>query len=117
MKLNKVLKTLIISLEPYDPERVYIFGSWARGEEDDISDIDVVVIKETGKAFFERLTDIVPYLSGINRGIDILIYTPQEFGKMIKEGNVFAEMILEEGVVIYEKKRGRSKEMVSSGQL
>jgi hypothetical protein len=34
-------------------------------------------------------------------GIDILVYTPQEFERMIKEGNAFAEMILEEGKPIY----------------
>jgi len=116
MKFNNIIKNLIDSIEPYNPERIYLFGSWVRNEQDDTSDIDIVLIKETNNSFFERLKEIVPYIAGINRGIDILIYTPQEFKKMLKEGNAFAEMVQEEGVVVYEKKR-RSKKMVSSSSL
>ncbi|MDR4508741.1 MAG: nucleotidyltransferase domain-containing protein [Candidatus Brocadiaceae bacterium] len=113
MRYNNTIKTLIASIEPYGPERIYLFGSWARDEQDDTSDIDIVLIKETNNSFFERLKEIVPYMAGINRAIDILIYTPQEFQKMLEEGNVFAEMIQEEGVIIYEKKRGRGEKVVN----
>ncbi|HAB51473.1 MAG TPA: hypothetical protein DCE80_04735 [Ignavibacteriales bacterium] len=117
MRFNKIIKNLIDSLGPYNPERIYLFGSWVRDEQDDTSDIDIVLIKETNNSFFERLKEVVPYIAGINRGIDILIYTPQEFKKMLKEGNAFAEMVQDEGVIIYEKKRGRGKKMVSSSAL
>lgn len=38
-----------------------------------------------------------------NFTIDILVYTPDEFQKMVSEGNPFLEHVLKEGKVIYEK--------------
>lgn len=34
-------------------------------------------------------------------GVDVLVYTPQEFATMRRDGNAFAEMIAEEGRLIY----------------
>ena len=45
--MKKKVQRLMKSLLHYEPERVYLFGSWARGEEDELSDLDVVVIKKT----------------------------------------------------------------------
>jgi len=41
-----------------------------------------------------------------NFAIDILVYTPDEFQKMVSEGNPFLEHVLKEGKVIYEKSCG-----------
>jgi predicted nucleotidyltransferase len=41
------IQRLLEALERYSPERVYLFGSWARGEADELSDLDVVIIKRT----------------------------------------------------------------------
>ena len=103
-KHNKQLKQLnqiIESLQAYNPEKIYLFGSWARGEGDDLSDVDLVVIKNTKAPFFMRLRDAVKFLPVKIGGIDILVYTPEEFDRMSKQGNAFAEMILEEGQLIY----------------
>ncbi len=51
VKLHKVVE----ALKSYQPERVYVFGAWARGEEDELSDLDLVIIKQTLEPFFERL--------------------------------------------------------------
>ena len=103
-KHNKQLKQInqiIESLRAYNPEKIYLFGSWARGEGDDLSDVDLVVIKKTKSPFFLRLQEAVKFLPIEIGGIDILVYTPEEFHKMSKQGNAFAEMILEEGQLIY----------------
>ena len=36
-------------------------------------------------------------------GVDALVYTPEEFARMLDEGNAFAQMIAEEGWVLYER--------------
>lgn len=36
-------KNLIAALKPYEPEKIYLFGSWARDEQDDVSDIDISI--------------------------------------------------------------------------
>jgi predicted nucleotidyltransferase len=101
--MRKKVRLLIKSLLPYDPERLYLFGSWARGEEDDLSDMDVVVIKETEIPFLDRLREVADLIPADVGGVDILVYTPAEFAAMQQEGNAFAEMILEEARLIYER--------------
>lgn len=97
-----IIARLLESIKGYNPLRVYLFGSYARGESDELSDIDIVVIKETKLNFFDRFTEIVKFLN-VPKSIDALVYTPDEFEKMREEGNAFVEMVLEEGILLYER--------------
>ena len=83
--------------------RAIVFGSYARGDFDRYSDLDMIVIADTEKTFFHRHDDFDAVFEVWPRAIDLLIYTPDEFAQMIREGNPFIERALEEGVVIYEK--------------
>jgi predicted nucleotidyltransferase len=38
-------RKLVSALRAYEPESEYLFGSWARAEADDLSDLDLVLIK------------------------------------------------------------------------
>jgi predicted nucleotidyltransferase len=100
--MQKKIQKLIKSLLPYQPERVFLFGSWARGEEDELSDLDLVVIKQTSAPFWDRLREVARLLPADIGGVDILVYTPDEFTMTQQEGNAFAEMIAEEARLIYD---------------
>lgn len=91
------------ALRPYGAERVYLFGSWARGEQDELSDIDLVVIKATAAPFFERLREVGRLVPADLGGVDVLVYSPEEFAEMLARGNAFAEMVVEEGRLVYER--------------
>ena len=107
--MKKKIRHLIRSLLPYHPERLYLFGSWARGEEDEMSDIDLVVIKQTSTPFMERLREVSSLLPAEIGGVDILVYTPDEFTAMQRNGNAFAEMIAEEALPLYDHDREAKK--------
>jgi predicted nucleotidyltransferase len=96
------LKNKIISIfKPFDPEKIILFGSLARGEGDEVSDIDLIVIYQTDKAFLDRMKEL--YLSwSIAKAVDILAYTPGEFEKMMDESSFVAEAV-REGEVLYER--------------
>jgi predicted nucleotidyltransferase len=96
-RIDKLLEVL----RPYEPERVYLFGSAAREEADELSDLDLVVIKRTSLPFFERLREVAKLLPAGTGGVDVLVYTPEEFLRMQQEGNAFAELIAEEARLIY----------------
>jgi uncharacterized protein len=100
--MQKKIRQLVKYILPYQPDRLYLFGSWARGEEDELSDVDLVIIKQTDTPFLERLREVAHLLPADVGGVDILVYTPDEFTGMEREGNAFAEMILDEGRLIYE---------------
>ena len=99
--MNQRITDIIERLKSFDPEKIYLFGSWARGEQDELSDIDLVMIQKTEAHFFERLREVARVLPLNLGGVDILVYTPREFEKMREAGNVFAALIEEEGQLIY----------------
>jgi len=99
------LRRLVEALTSYRPDRVYLFGSWTTGEADELSDVDLVVIKSTPAPFFERLREINKLLPSDFGAIDILVYTPEEFADMKANGNVFGEMVEAEGVILYDTTR------------
>ena len=74
-----------------------MFGSVARGDADRWSDLDLVVIADTERPFFERFRDF-DGLYDVWPRLDLLIYTPTEFEKMVGEDNPFILRVLEEGV-------------------
>ncbi len=87
----------------YDPDRIILFGSHARGEP--AADIDVVIIKDTADRFLDRLRDVYGRWT-IPVAVDILVYTPSEWARMIDEERGFILRVLREGREIYVRPRG-----------
>lgn len=84
------------------PERIILFGSAAREETDQWSDVDLILVVPTEKRFLDRLEDA--YLRWtLPFAADILVYTPAEFETMIAEENPLICEALAHGVVLYEK--------------
>ncbi len=96
---------VVSGLMAYEPEKIILFGSMARGDADEYSDIDLIVIKDTKQRFVRRLVEITEF-SPLDVGVDVLVYTPKELEAMLAEGNPFIEKALEEGKVLYEKPPG-----------
>lgn len=94
------LDQVVRLLQSYEPERIILFGSRARGDADDHSDYDLLVIKSTHRPFLDRLRDMVPYLVEFGRPAEILVYTPDEFERMCEYG--LGWLIQHEGVILYE---------------
>ncbi|KYK37069.1 MAG: nucleotidyltransferase domain-containing protein [Theionarchaea archaeon] len=86
----------------YNPEKIILFGSLARGDYHELSDIDMVVIKKTRRRFLERIGDVLQ-LNDTEMRLECFVYTPKEFSIMLEEENPFIEEVLKSGVVIYEK--------------
>ena len=85
------------------PRRVLLFGSAARGETDALSDVDVIVVAErVAPRFLDRIAEAYDLLDP-HYGLDILIYTPEEYAAMIAAGNPLVETAEREGRVLYER--------------
>jgi predicted nucleotidyltransferase len=99
------IERVVASIAALGVERVILFGSWARGESDEFSDLDLVVIMRTEKRFLDRLKDV--YLAVMpDFAMDALVYTPEEYARMLDEGNPLIEMVEREGRVVYERPPG-----------
>jgi predicted nucleotidyltransferase len=88
-----------------DVRRALIFGSLARGTQRGRSDIDLIVVMDTPKRFFDRADDLAGIREALpNVSFDLLIYTPGEFADMRERP--FMRRALREGVTIYERGKG-----------
>ena len=80
--------------------KVILFGSYARGDVSRKSDMDLVVIMDTDKRFFDRYELCDELYDIFDTGLDILPYTAEEFSRI--SHRAFIKTIIKEGVVVYE---------------
>ena len=101
MDIEDLKNKIVSTFKPFDPEKIILFGSLARGEADEVSDIDVIVIYQSDKGLLDRMKEL--YMSwSIPKAVDILAYTPAEFDKMMNESSFVADAV-KEGEVLYER--------------
>jgi predicted nucleotidyltransferase len=81
--------------------KVIAFGSVARGESDPWSDLDLIIVAETDRPFLERFKDFAG-LYDVWSSLDLLIYTPAEFQRMVTDENPLVMQALREGVVLHQ---------------
>jgi len=82
-------------------KKAFLFGSYATGKETKKSDLDLMIIMETSKRFFERYDQFDEIYSTFKGyAIDLLIYTPEELEKI--SHRKFINDILYKGKIIYE---------------
>lgn len=100
------LKKIVEALRPYRPKKVLLFGSFARGDPHGLSDLDLIVIKETHKKFVDRIAEVLE-LCDSAIPVEPLVYTPEEIEQLLAEGNSFISHALSEGRVLYDEAEER----------
>jgi predicted nucleotidyltransferase len=81
-------------------EKVILFGSYAAGRRDLLTDLDLIVVMDTDQDILHRTASLVQNLQA-SVDLDLLIYTPEEFESRRESG--FLRHALETGQVVYEK--------------
>ncbi len=74
---------------------VYLFGSFAKREIHEGSDIDLLIIGDFKERFFDRIGKV---LDLTDLPIQPLVYTKEEFEEMKKNGNPLILEILKTGI-------------------
>jgi predicted nucleotidyltransferase len=86
----------------FNPEKIILFGSYAQGQPDAGSDVDLLVLME-----FEGPPQDQAYQ--IRRAlprrfpVDLLVRRPQEVERRIQMGDFFLQEVLEKGRVLHER--------------
>ncbi|MEW6323926.1 MAG: nucleotidyltransferase domain-containing protein [Nitrospirota bacterium] len=88
----------------YKPSKIILFGSYAYGQPDRDSDIDMCIIKETRERPIDRRVAVARIVSDPSRLIPFepLVLSPQEVSERLRAGDQFLQEILERGEVLYE---------------
>ena len=82
-------------------EAVILFGSYAKGDATENSDVDLLVIAESDLPRFKRSRRLYKLFKPYPFGMDILVYTPAEVEKGAKSSLSFVSTVLKEGKTVY----------------
>jgi predicted nucleotidyltransferase len=100
---SELTRWLPLLIQQLNPERVILFGSLTQDQVHDWSDIDLVIVRETTQPFLKRVQEAMLLLKP-KVGLDILIYTPEEFAELKRDRRFVQEEIVKKGKLLYERK-------------
>lgn len=85
------------------PKKIYLFGSFARGDQTEDSDYDLCVILDNNTPrTMEEYAKAYKAVRGRTRPVDIIIYNEMDFEEK-KSKRSIEKKVEEEGVVLYER--------------
>ena len=101
MRMAVDLKEALLKI--YDPEAVILFGSLGRGDGDEFSDVDLLVVIETDRDTKDLEAEMTRYLDPLVRDKHIILRTPQEFCRREDIPGTLVFSAVNDGRVLFEK--------------
>ncbi len=98
--LDHVTKTIV---ERFRPKRIVVFGSHARGEAHQDSDLDLFIEMETTHRPPDRAIEVSEVFGLRPWPMDIVVYTPEEVRRLRHVNGTLLSIIEKEGKVLYEQ--------------
>lgn len=93
-------------VEAMEPRQIVLFGSHARGGAHSGSDVDLLVVHDTGQTNRTVRRQLERLFLDRRFGLDLLVRTPEEVNRNLADGNPFyTRHIFGEGTVLYERPR------------
>lgn len=87
-----------------DPQRIILFGSRSRGQETEGSDLDLLIVQDSGRSSRQVRREIEQLLWGRRFAVDLIVATPEQVERNVADGNPFyTRHILGEGKVLYDR--------------
>jgi predicted nucleotidyltransferase len=102
-RFDKEIQNIVNQLvRLYKPEKIILFGSLAKDQIKQGTDIDLFIIKsdvpKLGVDRIRQLDALIKY----RLATDFIVYKPQELEQRLKLGDPFVKTILKEGKVLYD---------------
>ncbi|MEN6356836.1 MAG: nucleotidyltransferase domain-containing protein [Armatimonadota bacterium] len=89
--------------ESFDPDKIILFGSQARGTADEHSDVDLLVICSFSGKRRNLMVEMDRALRGLGIARDIIVLTPEEYERDRMIAGTVARPASIEGRVLYER--------------
>ena len=98
-RLRKISERL---KKEYHAEKVILYGSYARGEATEDSDVDLFIIAPSRERFFERMATVRGLIRDLRNGLPVspIVLTPEEVEERRSKEDQFVQQILEEGIML-----------------
>jgi predicted nucleotidyltransferase len=100
---DKIVEIITKIASGYNPEKIILFGSYAAGNPNEHSDLDLFIIKDTEMPRPQRAVQVRKMLYGLMIPLDLIVYTPKEVVESMKNRYSFVNEVLTSGKTIYER--------------
>jgi uncharacterized protein len=97
--------------ERFQPDKIVLFGSYAYGTPHNESDVDLLVIMRTRNAIDQSIRICLAFEQPFS--LDLIVRTPYQIERGLKDDNWFLREIVEKGKVLYE---ARDRQMGSKSR-
>ena len=103
---KNINEIVAIIKENIDPVSIYLFGSSVSANFHKDSDIDLLIVAPSKESPLERRIKLRKLLIEYDRniGLDLLVYTPEEYNMLINEPSSFIHSITRTGMKLYDQK-------------
>ncbi len=98
--IDRVTRT---NVERFNPKRIVLFGSHARGDADPESDLDLFIEMESDKRPPERDIEVDEVFGLRDWPMDLFVYTPEEVERFSGVIGTLVSTVEAEGRVLYER--------------
>lgn len=90
--------------ERFHPEKIILFGSYAYGTPHNESDVDLLVIMPA----YDVVNQSIRIDAAFDRlfSLDLIVRTPQQIERGLKQNNWFLREVIEKGKVLYDARNG-----------
>jgi predicted nucleotidyltransferase len=104
VSVGKSLRPAIQKIvQELNPEKIVLFGSYAYGNPNRDSDVDLLVVMKTKASPKDRSWAVSRLLLPRPFPVDILVKTPREVKQGLETGDFFLKEILTRGKVLYDR--------------
>ena len=97
-RLSTAVERLVAAAQP---SRIILFGSHARGDADDHSDVDLLVVEPAVNDRYEEMVRLNRALKGLLMPVDLLVVSEQEFERRSSTPGTVEHTARREGRVLY----------------
>ncbi|MCK9589663.1 MAG: nucleotidyltransferase domain-containing protein [Terrimicrobiaceae bacterium] len=102
---DRLLPYLKVLVEQFHPEQVILFGSYAYGQPDEHSDVDLLVIKNMGKSSVSERRAILKAWRPLrwtakSLPFELLLVSPAEHEQRLARGGGFYGSITRDGLLV-----------------
>lgn len=96
--IDQVVRQIV---DKFKPQRIILFGSYARGNPRPESDVDMLVVMDTPLKGVQQAIQICQQIE-YRFGLDLIVHAPGSLAERLEMGDCFLQEVLEEGKVLYE---------------
>jgi uncharacterized protein len=102
---TKTITEMVVKIaQGIEPQQIYLFGSYAAGNANEDSDIDLLIVKDSDLPSYQRSIEVQRLLIGSKLPFDIKVYTQEEFKTEQLNQFSFVYKAVKEAKLMYESK-------------